>query len=80
LPILRIVTLYRGFVTYPVSFSFLSLLSLSLPSLPEMPKVSYVEHILQWLLFIEKYVLYPLTFLFGFNLSAHHYKARFTDM
>lgn len=57
----------------------LLILYLSLPP-PEMPKVSYIEHVLQWLLFIEKYVLYPLTFLFGFNLSAHHYKARFTDM
>ena len=47
---------------------------------PEMPKVSRVEHMLQWLLFIEKYILYPLTFLFAFNLSAHHYKARFSDM
>ena len=46
----------------------------------EMPKVSYVEHMLQWLLFTEKYILYPLTFLFAFNLSAHHYRARFTDM
>ena len=45
-----------------------------------MPKVSYVEHVLQWLLFTEKYILYPLTFLFAFNLSAHHYKARFMDL
>ena len=67
------IAICTGIVTHPVP------LSLSLPP-PEMPKVSYIEHVLQWLLFIEKYVLYPLTFLFGFNLSAHHYKARFTDM
>lgn len=44
------------------------------------PEMSPVEKVVQWLLFIEKNVLYPLSFLFAFGLSAHHYKARFGDL
>jgi len=44
------------------------------------PRLSNVEKVMQWLLFIEKNVLYPLCFLFAFNLSAHHYQARFGDL
>ncbi len=44
------------------------------------PSLSLIEKIMQWFLFVEKNILYPLTFLFAFNLSAHHYKARFGDL
>lgn len=47
---------------------------------PVAPKLSPLEQILQLLLFLEKNVLYPLTFLFAFGLSALHYKAVFGDL
>ena len=52
---------------------------LSSPSYPESPKVTPVEWFLQVSLFLEKNLLYPLSFLFALNLSALHYKARFGD-
>ena len=42
--------------------------------------LSPIEKVMQWLLFLEKNILYPLTFLFAFGLSAHHYKLRFGDL
>jgi len=39
-----------------------------------------IERILQISLFLEKNIFYPLSFLYAFNLSALHYKARFGDL
>ena len=41
------------------------------------PVLSPIEKVMQYLLFLEKNVFYPLTFLFAFGLSAHHYVLRF---
>jgi len=46
----------------------------------EDSKLSVVEYLLQWLIFIEKSIFYPLTFLFALNLSAHHYKLEFGEL
>jgi hypothetical protein len=46
----------------------------------ELPEVSIIEHILQVSLFIEKNVMYPLSFLFGLSLSAVYYRAKFGDI
>ena len=44
------------------------------------PKLSPLEKIQQGMLFMERNLLYPLTFLFAFGLTAHHYKAKFGDL
>ena len=44
------------------------------------PKVSVVERILQVTVFLEKNIAYPLTFLFGLNLTANYYLLRYGHM
>ena len=66
----------------PLYLSLPSPLSLSLPlnSTPEQPRVTVVERFLQLSLYVEKNVLYPLSFLFALNLSALHYQTRFGEL
>lgn len=52
----------------------------TLTHITEDPKLSVLEQLLQLSLFLEKNVFYPLTFLFAFNLSAHHYKIVFGEL
>ncbi|XP_019858793.1 PREDICTED: pecanex-like protein 1 isoform X1 [Amphimedon queenslandica] len=46
----------------------------------EQPKVSLVEQLLQVSLFLEKNVFYPLCFLFGINITAVYYRAKFGEI
>lgn len=50
------------------------------PPPPETPSVSVLERLLQMSLFLEKYIFYPLSFLYGFNLSLLRYKTIFGDL
>ena len=75
----RIIHLCTNIIRYQLLNIFVYI-SVKMFLLTEDPKLSVVEYIMQLSLFIEKNILYPLTFIFAFNLSAHYYKFKFGDM